>query len=157
MPLEKFIIPPDSSSYSVTDGNEVVSIQLDGGAARYRRDIVGATSTVDVSWVLGHGSYKYLRSFYKGILGKGATPFLIDLILDEEFLTEHKVYFVPNSLKLDRTEANIFWVSAQLEVYPNEDTDNGDFAYLYAALGSKWDVYEDNLNTIVNTDWPEVL
>jgi len=157
MALVKFVIPPDSSSYAVSDGVEVASIKLDGGSSRYRKDILGATSTVDVSWVMGEVEYKYLRSFFRGITGKGATPFLIDLILDEDFLTEHKVYFIPNSMQLSAQSGRTFWVSAQLEVTPNEDTDNGDFAYLYNELGKDIFVIEDILQVIVNEEWPEVL
>lgn len=157
MAIEKFIIPPDNSQYSVTDGKEVVATQLDGGAARYRRDIIGATSTVNVSWILDRYGYAYLRSFYRGITGKGATPFLIDLVLDNYELTEHKVYFIPGSMQLTQQKGLTHWVSAQLQVFPNEDTDNGDFAYIYAALGPNWDQSLDKLNVIVNTNWPQVL
>lgn len=159
MATTKFIIPPDNSAYSVTDGKEIVATQLDGGAARYRQDIIGATSTVNVSWILGRNEYKYLRSFYRGITGKGATPFLIDLILDDFELTEHKVYFIPGSMQLTGQKGLTHWVSAQLEVYPNEDTDKGNFAYIYNEFGSiEVFIYaEDKLNTIVNINWPQVL
>lgn len=157
MAMTKFIIPPDNSAYSVTDGKEVVATQLDGGAARYRRDIIGATSTVAVSWILGRDEYLYLRSFYRGITGKGAVPFLIDLILDDYELTEHKAYFIPGSMQLTQQKGLTHWVSAQLEVVPNEDTDKGDFAYIYNALGSSWKLWLDKLDVIVNKDWPEVL
>lgn len=157
MAMQKFVIPPDNSQYSVTDGKEVVSTQLDGGAARYRRDIIGATSTVNAAWILDANGYKYIRSFYRGITGKGATPFLIDLILDEFELTEHKAYFVPGSLQLTQQKGLTYWVSAQLEVYPNEDADNGNFALMYNAMGPDWQKFEDKLNAIVNKDWPQVL
>ena len=159
MPMTKFILPPDNSAYSVTDGKEVVATQLDGGVARYRKDIVGATSTVNVSWILGRDEYKYLRSFYRGITSKGALPFLIDLILDEFELTEHKVYFIPGSMQLTGQKGLTYWVSAQLEVYPNEDTDNGDFASVYSEFGNPiiFLQQEDILQVVVNELWPEVL
>lgn len=155
--MNKFIIPPDSSSYSVSDGKEVVAIQLDGGASRYRRDVIGATSTVSVSWILGREQYLYLRSFYRGLAGKGATPFLIDLILDDFELTEHKAYFVPGSVQLTGQKGLTYWVSAQLEVYPNEDNDNGDFAAIYNEFGENWPFWLEKLQVVVNNDWPEVL
>jgi hypothetical protein len=157
MAMQKFVIPPDNSQYSATDGKEVVATQLDGGAARYRRDIIGATSTVNVAWILDTIDYKYLRSFYRGLTGKGASPFLIDLILDEAELTEHKVYFVPGSMQLTGQKGLTYWVSAQLEVYPNEDTDNGNAALMYNAMGKNWQKFEDKLNDIVNHIWPQVL
>lgn len=157
MAMQKFVIPPDNSQYSVNDGKEVVATELDGGAARYRRDVIGATSTVNVAWILDTIDYKYLRSFYRGLTGKGALPFLIDLILDEAELTEHKVYFVPGSMQLTGQKGLTYWVSAQLEVYPNEDTDNGNAALMYNAMGKNWQKFEDKLNDIVNHIWPEVL
>ena len=155
--MKKFIITPDNSSYSVADGKEVIAVQLDGGAARYRRDIIGATSTVNVSWILGREQYLYLRSFYRGITGKGATPFLIDLILDDFELTEHKAYFIPGTMQLTGQKGLTHWVSAQLEVYPNEDKDNGDFASIYEEFGENWPLWLEKLQVIVNNDWPEVL
>jgi phage pi2 protein 07 len=157
MELVKFIIPPDSSAYSVSDGNEVVSTKLDGGASRYRRDMIGATSTVNVSWILGRDEFKYLRSFYRGITGKGAEPFLIDLILDDYELTEHVVHFVEGSMQLTSQKGLTYWVSAQLEVTPNEDLDNGGFAYVYNEFGANWQYNLDQLQIIVNNKWPEVL
>jgi len=153
----KFVIPPDNSAYSVTDGNEVVSTQLDGGAARYRKDILSATSIVNVSWVLDRDGYYYGRSFFRGITSKGALPFLIDLILDDYVLTEHKAYFKPNSWQLTGQKGLTYYVSAQLEVYPNEDIDNGNFVYIYNALGSGWASSLDKLDTIVNIDFYEAL
>lgn len=157
MAMQKLIIPPDNSQYSVTDGKEVVATQLDGGAARYRRDIIGATSAVSVSWILNENGYNYLRSFYRGITGKGASPFLIDLILDEYELTEHKAYFVPGSMQLTAQKGLTYWVSAQLEVCPNEDRDNGDFTVIYGEFGEDWAYWLDKLQIIVNNEWPEIL
>lgn len=157
MTIQKFTVPPDNSSYGVSDGKEVFAVQLDGGASRYRRAVIGATSTVDVSWILGPDEYKYVRSFYRGITGKGAIPFLIDLILDENFLTEHKAFFIPGSFKLTGQKGLTYWLSAQLEVYPNEDEDNGNFAYVYGELGQSWANFLNLLNSVVNELWPEVL
>lgn len=163
MALTKFIYVPDSSSYSVADGIEVLSTKLDGGASRYRKDILGATSTVDCTWILGQTDYKYFRAFFRALTEKGATPFLIDLILDEPALTEHKAYFIPSSIRLTGTQGNIFWVSAQLEVYPAEMDKEAaiEFVNLTNILGRyKIDTFpylEDIVDTIINTNLPEYL
>lgn len=157
MEMVKFVIPPDNSQYTVADGKEVIATQLDGGAARYRQDIIGATSTVTVTWILGRDEYLYLRSFYRGITGKGAVPFLIDLILDDYELTEHKAYFIPGTMQLTQQKGLTHWVSAQLEVMPNEDIDKGSFAHIYNALGSGWKLWLDLLDVVVNEKLPESL
>lgn len=163
MGLTKFVLPPDNSSYSVTDGKQVVSVQLDGGAGRYRRDILGATSRVSCSWILGREDYKYLRSFFRTLTVSGSKPFLIDLILDEATLTEHKVYFVPDSMQLTAQKGLTYWVSAQLEAYPAEVDSEADLIYavLYGEYGSNWKtefpITEDLLNLIMNTYLPDDL
>lgn len=163
MALTKFSLPPDSSAYSVTDGKEVVATQLDGGAARYRRDILGATSTINCTWILGPQAYKYFRSFYKAITASGSKPFLIDLILDEFVLTEHKAYFIPGSIQLTAQKGLTYWVSAQLEAYPIQ-TDlqsEADFAGIYGEFGENWQVsfpaFEDELDVMINETLPELL
>ncbi len=163
MALTKFIIPPENSAYSVTDGKEVVATQLDGGASRYRRDILGATSTVNVSWILGPDEYKYLRSFYRALTLKGAKPFLIDLILDEPTFTEHKSYFIPGSMQLTAQKGLTYWISAQLEVAPAEiDYEaEADFAVIYSNFGANWETtfppFDDELNTLINIEIPNDL
>lgn len=158
--LTKLILPPNNSSYSVTDGKEVVSVALDGGAGRYRRDIIGASSAVSVQWVCDRGEYEYLRAFYRSLLGKGALPFLIDLILDDPLPVEHKAYFVPGSMVLTGQRGLSYYVSAQLEVEPAEvdDVAEADFAAIYSIFGSNWQTVfpplEDDFNEIINIQLP---
>lgn len=154
MALTKLVLLPDNSSYSVTDGKEVISTQLDGGAARYRRDILGATSTVGVSFVLGPAEYKYLRAFYRTVTVSGSTPFLIDLILDEPTLTEHKAYFIPGSMQLTGQKGLTYTVSAQLEVYPialDLDYDNS-IVMLFSNYGDDWQGVFNAFEKLTNID-----
>ena len=44
----KLVIAPDQEGYSVAPGNEFLSVALQGGRGKQRRDIVGATSKVRV-------------------------------------------------------------------------------------------------------------
>lgn len=162
MALNRLRLTPDNSSYSVTDGKEVVTTQLDGGASRFRRDFLGATSTVDVVFILDAEEYRYLRMFYKILTVSGANPFYIDLLLDLPVKVEHKAYFVPQSLKLTEQKGLSYWVSAQLEVFPAEidiETE-GAFAFLYGEFGSKWanifPASEDILNDLINFKIPGI-
>lgn len=163
MNLSKMVLSPDNSSYSVTDGEEVVTTKLDGGAARYRRDLLGSTSTVGVSWILRPDQFKYIRSFYRALTLKGSKPFLIDLILDEPTLTEHKAFFIPGSMQLTNQSGHTYYVSAQLEVYPAEIDYDAEvaFAALFAEYGASWQtafpIFENAFNIEINSTLPEIL
>lgn len=163
MALTKFIYPPESSSYAVKDGVDVVSVQLQGGAGRYRKDVLGSSSTVDCSWIFDTYRYKYFRAFYRSVTEKGATPFSIDLLLDEPTLTEHKAYFIPGSVSLNQTSGGVFFVSCQLEVTPIAADEAADIEYvtllnsIHPVNPSQFPYLEDIVNTIINTNLPEYL
>lgn len=159
MALTKFVLPPESAGYSVEDPAEVIAIQLDGGAARYRRDKTGSTSKVMVKWSFDRQEYRYFRGFYLSLLGRGAQPFLIDLVLDYAEPVEHTAYFVPGSVRLQEQKGHYYGVTAELEAYPNElDSElEKNLVFMYNTLGPNWSLFEDKLDHIVNDLWPEVL
>lgn len=137
--MVKFAIPPDQSGYSVKDGLEVVATQLEGGAPKIRRDILGAVSRVNVTWIVDVDGYRYVKAFYKAITQSGALPFLIDLILDKPGLTEHTAYFVPDSIKLSQQRGNSYTVNAELYVTPEDVTQtDSDFVFIYNEFGDDW-------------------
>jgi hypothetical protein len=118
----KLILPPDQTSYTVTDNtNEVLRVQLDGGAARYRRDILKATKLVNVQWIADRDEYSYLQMFNRVMTQeRSGQAFKIDLILGEWGLTEHDAYFIPGTFQLDSQAGFAYTVTAQLEVIPVE-------------------------------------
>ena len=160
MPLTKLILAPDRTAYTVQDGVETLEVKLDGGASRFRWDIVGSTSNVTVQWSVGPENYQYLRAFYRTISSHGADPFLIDLILDEPSFTEHTVHFIPGSMRLQSQSGLKYVVAAQLEVIPEiEDSAlNESIVEIINAYGG----YEepslvfDLLETLINVDFPQV-
>lgn len=159
MALQKLSVTPTQASYSVNDGREVVSIQLDGGAARYRRDILNANSIVSVNWVLDKTGFNYIRGFYRVTTASGSLPFLIDLIIDEADLTEHEAHFTPNSLKVTGIDGGRYLVSAELEVKPNVPSDdNISFIVLFGEYGSDYETLfaldEDIINQAINQEIP---
>lgn len=159
MSLPKFRYSPDSSGYSVEDPDEVLSVQLAGGAGRYRRDRIDSSSLVSVSWTFDPTEYRYFRAFYRSVLGRGSTPFLIDLVIDHALLEEYTAYFVPGSVTLGQQRGLAYEVRAQLEVLSNEVDDEAEtyFVYLVNEFGEDWQVDEDAINTIVNLDLPDIL
>lgn len=154
--MNKLNILPDSASYSVTDGKEVIATQLDGGAARYRRDILGATSRVTCQWTVGQDVYRYLRAFYRSATTNGATPFLIDLILDDPTLTEHKAYFIPGTMQLRETVGHKYVLYAELEVIPDLPDAAFDDAliFLYEEYGIETVDTIERLMQLVTVDLP---
>lgn len=158
MSLTQFAIPPDQATYSVKDGKEVVATKLDGGAARYRRDILGSTSRVSVQWTVGPEKYRYIRSFFRAIVESGSLPFNIDLILDDIYLTTHKSYFVPDSMTLVSQMGLTYVVTAELEVCPAPVSIYAvDYVTFYNEFEDYFRLYESMLNDIMNAAFPEVL
>jgi len=158
MALTKLTIPPNQASYSVKDGNETLSVKLDGGQSRYRRDILEASSIVDVAWSVNGAEFQYLRAFYKTTSRRGSLPFLIDLYLDLPTLTEHEAYFVKDTVKFPSQRGLEFTVSAQLEVKPLEADDDYNQAIvdLYNEYGSYEAAQEvlAQLEQLTNVDLP---
>jgi hypothetical protein len=158
MALTEFVIPPDQTSYVATDGNDVISTKLMGGASRYRRDLIGSTAKVTVGWTVGPTQFKYIRAFYNAVAVKGSLPFSIGLLLDEPEITIHKAYFVPGSMSHSSPRGLTYNVSAELEVYPAEISETAaDYVYFYNEFGEAFPYWEDMLNTIVNISLPEDL
>lgn len=122
--MYKLQLSPDSATYTVTDGNEVAYTNLDGGAGRYRRDVLNSSSIVTCQWTLNRDDYQYMRAFYRSGVESGSLPFLIDLVLDMPYQQEFEVYFIPNSMKLVEQSGYMYKVAANLEVIPiAADTD----------------------------------
>lgn len=163
MGLTKFTIPPESTGYAMEDPNEVVAIKLDGGASRYRRDKLGGTSKVSVKWSFDRDEYHYFRAFYRSLLGRGAQPFLIDLVIDLPDPIEHKAYFVPGTVRLQEQRGHYYGVTAELEAYPTNlsETDETNFAALFSEFGATYPTdfppLEDELNALINTNLPGYL
>lgn len=165
MALLKFAYIPDASGYTVEDAAaDVIAIQLDGGASRYRRDRIGSYSMVNVRWTLDPEEYRYFRSFYRFAVEKGAKPFLVDLVLDTQFPQEHEAHFVPGSVRLQEQKGHAYFVSAQLEVKPTVFEDEGAelaMAVLFSAFGSDYTtafpLFEDQLDVLMNIEIPADL
>lgn len=124
--MEKLFLTPDNSSYDVSRNPEVLAVQLDGGASKMRRDILGASFLVNVVWILNPTQYNYINAFYRTSVAHGSVPFNIDLILDNITLTQYVVRFIPNSFKLTSQRGLAYTVSATLEVESVADNATAD-------------------------------
>lgn len=148
MALEKLNLLPDQSGYAYSPENELVSIKLDGGLSRSRKDITGAASKVDVKWIFTLEEFQYFQAFFSFVTSRGALSFLLDLLLDRPETEEFTCKFVPNTLVVTN-EGLARMVSAQLEVLPKPDLVLDE---IIVALYGRSDML-DPLEQLVNVDW----
>lgn len=153
--MEKLTLAPDRNGYTFTDPAEVLSVQLDGGASKYRTDILNANKKLSVNWTLDRIGFNYFRSFFNVFVNKGVDPFLLELFIDDPFnATEHECHFIPGSVKLSQQSGDMFLVSAQLEVKPvSMDQTNLDYAAIYGAFGNQIEVYDDLFDNLVTYEF----
>lgn len=153
------VIAPDQEGYSVTPGSEFLSVQLQGGRSKQRRDIMGATSRVRVQWSTDRSGFNYLQAFYRLYVNNPTDGFLIDLYMGEAALTQHTAYFVPDSWSLDSNEGHGFDVSATLEVIPRNYSVGDDAALVdyYEAYGEEGELVLNLLEKLVNVTMPRTF
>jgi len=159
MPLPKLNLTPAQDGYSVTDPDDaVLRAKVSAGPSRTRLDMLGATSTVAVAFHLTDAEYQYWRAFFRGVIGYGSQPFLMDLLMDQPDVTEHEVKIVPGSTRLTGQRGLLYVVVATLEVKPNtEDADmDAAIAMLYAEYGEDAPNILADLEKLVNVDLPVI-
>ena len=134
------ILVPEESGYAVTPPSTTLRVALDGGAGRYRLDVLNGTFLVDVNYQCDLNSYDYLLAFYRTVSGHGTIPFQTNLILDTAGINTYTAQFIPNSIKLISIQGYTYTVSAQLEVWAMPDDTAYDTAvtevYYAASLGT---------------------
>lgn len=118
---------PMQAGYSINSPQEVLRVQLDGGAGRYRKDFIGSTSIVNVSFQLDWPKYNYFWAFYRSETDRGALPFTLEMFLEDATLREYTCRFMPGSIKVT-TQALTFIVTCQLEVEPIAEDPSADAA-----------------------------
>ena len=126
---EKLILTPISSGYVVEPGDEMVSVELDGGEPFYRRDKEGASSRVAVRWQLTPKQYNYIQAFYRTTIKGGSEFFYMDLVLERAAPADRYLcHFVPRTYKLEKQQGLTYWVTAQLDVRPTLPSTTEDTA-----------------------------
>jgi len=148
--MAKLLLLPESSGYVYSLANEVVAVELEGGLTRSRRDVVGASSFVECQWTLNREDYQYFRAFYNFETDRGASPFTIDLLLDQPYLQEFTAKFVADSLRLSEHQGLMYRLSARLEVVPIYDSDFDEMILLFYSQDSG---VLDALEQLTNVDW----
>jgi hypothetical protein len=111
-PLLPFI--PEQSGYSVSHPDQVVSVELDGGAPRLRADKLFASGSASVTWFLDRAELATFLAFIRQDCARGALPFLIDIITESHLLLRHRVTLTPGSLRTVQVNGLTYKVSAEL-------------------------------------------
>lgn len=120
-------LQPDSTNYDAISNAASVSVQLDGGASRFRKDQLGAAVVVDAQWSLGPDDYNWIMAFYRTGTDQGADAFTIDLVWDKADVATYTAHFVPGTFSLASQIGLTYVVKAQLEIIPlpvDTDADN---------------------------------
>lgn len=156
--MYKLVLPPDSSGYTVSDELDgVVRNILEGGAARYRRDIQKTSKSVQCTFICTALEYQYLRAFYRTWVDNPSGAFLADLVIDGMDLTTHSCYFIPGTFILTSQQGGSYTVQAQLEVRPLDYDTELDSTYV-ALVGeyglNDWQIYVDLFDIVINVEFP---
>lgn len=155
--MDKLYLCP-TDAYSVQGPqDDVLRSGGTGGAGRYRADVIGGSSTANVTFSLRPDSYQYLWAFFRAKTDHGATPFLIDLNLDGGPRQERTVHFLPGTLAMTgKTLDRFFTATAQLEVHALDDDSDYDNSVVdvYVAYGGDALEIFNLLNIVVNVNWP---
>jgi len=114
---------PEQSSYAYNKSDGIVTVTLDGGLSKSRKDVIGNASVINCEWVLNTTQFKEFMLFFNIIAQKGVRSFKAALILDKPVAETFDAKFVPGTLTSSAPNELQNYVSANLEVVPIELTD----------------------------------
>lgn len=154
--MNRLVLKPTAAGYSAQIGLSVLMQQLEGGAPRFERNILGMSHTVSVAWTTDAAGYQYLLAFYRVWERNPSEPFLMSLIIEDHQMQDYECQFLPNSLALGSKTGGVFNVSAQItakalaadEVFDQSIVD----AWESGAFGSL-----NQLEQLTNADLPDAL
>lgn len=150
--MDKLLLIPEQANYVVQPDNSVITVLLDGGYSRSRIDLVNSAARIQCSWRLKDGDYQYIRAFYHSATKKGVIPFLLDIVLDQPYLEEYEVKFVPDTFEASDPQGLTYEVQAELEVIPVNDEEFLDsIVEVYDPDGEyNFDLLEKLVNVDIN-------
>ena len=154
--LLKFKYVPLQAGYSGEVDSGVISQQLDGGAPRFRRVSSNNVSSVSCSFKFDELGYQYMMAFYRIWCRAPSKPFHIEMFLDDPVVSDYKVWFVPNSVKLTSKNGLIYNVSVQLIVEASAVNTLLDDKIVEIVNGDAADMFNP-LEKVVNVTLPKAL
>ena len=115
---------PDQSGYSHGDPVETQSVKFQGGVSRFRRTAIGASYPLSCQWTLCVTDAVEFERFYRVATARGATPFIVPLVIEEAASADYEVNIVPGSWRKENAGGRNYRVSVELEVkQPVRETD----------------------------------
>ncbi len=121
--MRKLFLSPNELDYNPTLGDGVLTQQLTAGMPRQRRNFIGATHGVTLSWSLNIDEMELLLAFYFANQ-YDPQPFLMDLIFDYTSLKEYQVAFI-GSLKWSK-EGNLWRANIDAVAKPSPRSPDDD-------------------------------
>lgn len=123
--MAKLLLCPLRAGYSAQQRTGVLQVELDGGASRYRSDILNGAFLVEAAWSCNEEQYDYLCAFHRTATEAGALPFDIDLKLDSSQMVEYEAHFVPGTFRTPMFGDGRYRVEAVLEIVKPYDPGEG--------------------------------
>lgn len=111
--MRKLVLPPDRSSYLPAWAANGRMTEDDAAPAPLFAGGPDGGVQVSVVWICDEQEYAYLQAFMR-LLGEGARPFLLDLVVDTVEPTEYVCSLVGGSLSLSSVDGPLRTVSADL-------------------------------------------
>lgn len=119
MATDLLTIEPQRDGYSFTPARDFISIALDGGQSRMRRDKINASQQINATWILRLGQYNYLMGFFREATFNGTVPFRVPLLSDAGIVLPH-ICLCPDGIpRLVQQSGDAYFVQGVLEVFPN--------------------------------------
>jgi hypothetical protein len=112
------LFSPLSPSYAFTPSDNMISVKLDGGRSRLRRDQLAGDGLIEANWILDRGEYTTFMGFFRERIQDCSRDFRCNLVLDVNASVPYVCRCISRP-KLTSQSGNAFYVSATLEVTPN--------------------------------------
>lgn len=114
-----YLPTPEQDGYRLRRGAESVSIRLDGGRSRVRRDILGASHEATCTFLLDSSEYVAFEGFFREQLDARTALFRLPLLIDTPVAVNHLVRVLDDPEELASTRGHAHTVQVRLEVLPN--------------------------------------
>lgn len=116
--LDASINPPDQDSYQYTPGQQMLSVQLEGGGPRLRRDYINPNHTVTCNYSCTREQYLILMGFFRERAQQFSKPFQANLVIDVPVLIPYICRLVGEP-KLINVQGFLYTVQVTYSVNPN--------------------------------------